>query len=91
MTLLQHYIHLLTLAFQEHEFYAQADIDLKPMPGESAQQHLLDTFQERVLTLFYLARERGEDMTWLQAEQLATSEIEASLRRLAQQPTQRSI
>ena len=89
MTLLQHYIHLLTLAFQEHEFYAQADIDLKPMPGEIVQQHLLDTFQERVLTLFYLARERGEDLSWHQAEQLATSEIEASLRRLA--PTQRSM
>ncbi len=91
MVLLQNYIHLLTLAFQEHEFYAQADIDLKPMPAESVQQHVLDTFQERVLTIFYLARERGEILTWLQAEQIATSEIEASLRRLIQQPAQRPI
>ncbi len=85
MALLQHYIHLLTLAFQEQEFYASADIDLKLLPSESVQQHVLDTFQERVLTLFCQAREQGETLTWPQAEQLATSEIEATLRQMVQQ------
>lgn len=86
MALLQHYIYLLTLAFPEQDFYDQAHIDLQLMPAESAQMHVLDTFQERVLSLFCQARERGETLTWKQAELLATSEIETTLRQLVQEP-----
>lgn len=84
MVVLQHYMHLLTLAFQEQEFYDQASIDLQLMPAENAQMQVIETFQERVLSLFCQARERKESLTWQQAEQLATSEIEAALRQLAQ-------
>lgn len=86
MMVLTHYIYLLTLAFREQEFYDQTSIDLQLMPAENAQMHVLDTFQERVLSLFYQARERQENLTWKEAEQLATSEIEAALKQLIQSP-----
>jgi hypothetical protein len=88
MTVLQHYIYLLTLAFQEQEFYDPAAIDLQFMPAEHTQIHMLETFQERVLSLFCQAREGKEHLTWRQAEQLATTEIEDALNQLTQQEQQ---
>jgi len=85
LALLQHYIHLLTLAFQEQDFFAPADMALQPMPTESIQQRILDKFQERVSTIFWQAREYGTAMTWTRAELLATQEIEVALEQLARQ------
>ncbi|MBA2680418.1 MAG: hypothetical protein H0U76_18715 [Ktedonobacteraceae bacterium] len=84
MTVVQHYIYLLTLAFREQEFYDRSCIDLQLMAAENAQMHMLDTFQERVLSLFCQAREHDESLTWKEAEQLAASEIETSLGQLVQ-------
>ncbi len=88
LALLQHYIHLLTLAFQEQDFFAPTDIALQPMPTENTQQYMLDKFQERVSSLFYQARKCGDTMTWLEAEQLAMQEIEATLEQLARKHNQ---
>ncbi|GAC1374763.1 MAG: hypothetical protein PVS3B1_28620 [Ktedonobacteraceae bacterium] len=85
LTLIQQYVHLLTLAFQEREFYAQAEVALELMPTESAQHYLLDTFKERTLVLFCQARERGDALTWLEAEQLATQQVEVTFKQLSQQ------
>ena len=91
LALLQHYIHLLTLAFQEQDFFVPTDIALQPMPTESTQQYMLDKFQERVSTIYWQARGYGNTISWNEAELLAMQQIEAALEQLGQKPQTQSI
>jgi hypothetical protein len=79
LKLIQHYVHLLALAFQEHEYFAPAAIELYPMPPESAQQQLMHNFYERAITVFNQSRLQGQPLTWAESEQHIYKEIEAAL------------
>ena len=70
LEVIRRYSNLLTLAFQEREFYKLEDIDLQIMPEGAVQLLFLSSFNERVNDLLSQAEHHGTAMKRLQAEQL---------------------
>jgi hypothetical protein len=82
MDLIQHYVDLLVLAFEDHEFYPLQDIELGIMPPVWTQQPVLASFQRRVTARIIDASVRRTPLTRLQAEQEVWQEIEEELLRI---------
>jgi hypothetical protein len=82
MDLIQHYVDLLVLAFEEREFYPLHDIELGIMPPASGQRPILASFQRRVTGRIIDASLKREPLTRLQAEQEVWQEIEGELLRI---------
>ena len=78
LTLIQHYSYLLALAFNESDFYAIQDIELRLMPSESMQQTFLSTLNERINAVLSRAEQNGQLLTRPQAELVVLQEIEAA-------------
>jgi len=75
----QKYIELLTLAFEEDEFYQLTDLDLGIMPPYTQQHPLLVSFQQRVTRRMRQAQQEGQLFSRQEAEFLAWKEIEEQL------------
>jgi hypothetical protein len=78
LSLIRGYTHLVSLAFEPHEFYDPSWIDLRIMPPPHVQQNHLISFRQRVLRLMQessatdhrLASTEAEQMVWSQLEDL---------------------
>ncbi|HLG75336.1 MAG TPA: GAF domain-containing protein [Ktedonobacteraceae bacterium] len=75
--ILQNYTDLLTLAFEQHEFYSLQAIELGVMPSGMQQQPLVNRFHQR-LTQHLIATSRNPQLR-MAAEPLAWQEIEEEL------------
>lgn len=85
LTLIQHYSYLLTLAFQEHDWYALQDIALRIMPAAAVQRSFLATFNEQVNARLSRAEQQGQTITRSQAEQMVFQQLETAFLHLSEQ------
>ena len=79
VTLIQHYVELLCLAFERDEFYDLTLIELGIMPPRDVQIPLLISFQQRVIQQIVMAARMHRSMTRMQAEKCAWQQLEAEL------------
>jgi hypothetical protein len=75
MRLIQKYAYLAQEAFEEADFYAAQDIELRLMPSTKEQEPFLRSFNRRVEEVMA----RGKITNWLQAVQMALHQIESDL------------
>jgi putative methionine-R-sulfoxide reductase with GAF domain len=75
MRLIQKYAYLVLEAFEEADFYAAQDIELRLMPNAKAQEPFLRSFNSRVEEVMA----QGKITNWLQAVQMALHLIESDL------------
>ena len=90
ISLLKQYVNLLTIAFEEQEFYPLSDINLAVMPMRSEQQPFLSMLQQRITDRMLLPVLEGLPLSRLQAEQQILKEIEEELIQLVLRADQRS-
>jgi hypothetical protein len=80
LDLMQNYVNLLVLAFEDHEFYNLHNIVLGILPSSQKQLPLLTSFQRRVMQHMIRATQQHESLTRAQAETLSWQELEEELR-----------
>ncbi len=90
ITLLKQYVNLLTIAFNPHEFYPLADINLAMMPMRVQQQPVLSTLQQRITDRMLLPAAEGLPLSRLEAEQQILKEVEEELIQLVLMADQRT-
>ncbi|MBA2393732.1 MAG: GAF domain-containing protein [Ktedonobacteraceae bacterium] len=83
MSLLKHYVNLLTIAFEPHEFYPLSNIHLAMMPTRSQQHPFLSTLQKRITARMLTPLSEGLPLSRLQAEQQIIKETEEELIQLS--------
>jgi hypothetical protein len=81
--LLKHYVNILTIAFEPHEFYLLPDVNLAMMPPRSQQAPILANLQERITAYMLHRTPEGLFLSWLEAEYKAIKEKEGTLLQLA--------
>jgi hypothetical protein len=79
ITLLKHYVNMLTIAFEPRDFYPLPDINLAIMPQRSQQVSILADLQERITAYMLLRTPEGLFLSWLEAEYKAIKEKENML------------
>jgi hypothetical protein len=82
LDLMQHYVNLIVLAFEDYEFYHFHNIELGIMPPAQQQLPLLTSFQQRVMHHMIKAVQHHEPLTRSQAERMSWQELEDELRNL---------
>ena len=75
LEVMRRYSILLTLVFQEREFYALEDIELQMMPSADVQLFFLSSFNERVNDLLSQAEQHGTPIRRSQAEQVVLNQF----------------
>ena len=80
---IQCYVHLLTISFDEDEFYEHNAIELGVIPPLPVQRPLLDTLQQRINERLIEALREERQLNRIQAEQEVLQEVEAELLQIA--------
>jgi hypothetical protein len=88
--LLKHYVNLLTIAFEPHEFYHLSDVNLAMMPPRSLQASVLVDLQDRITSYMLLRTSEGHPLSRQEAEQKVLKEKEEELIQLVLTSGQRS-
>jgi hypothetical protein len=77
--LIKHYVNLLTIAFEPHEFYHLSDLNLAMMPPRSVQAPVLANLQDRIISYMLLPTSEGHPLSRQQVEQKVLKEKEEEL------------
>lgn len=79
ITLLKHYVDILAIAFELHDFYPLPEINLAMMPPRPRQLPLLSDLQQRITDYMLIPSPDGQFLSWLEAEHQAIKEKEELL------------
>jgi GAF domain-containing protein len=83
LDLIQHYVNLLSIAFEQDEFYEIGNIELRVIPPAAIQKPILATIQLRINERLIQARKEDRQLNRIQAEQEVLQEVEEELLQLA--------
>jgi hypothetical protein len=81
--LIEHYTHLVALAFDPEQFFHAKDIQLQLMPQYHVQTLLFQNFNQRVTQKFAEAAHNNKFITIPQVQEMVWQEIEAELLQLS--------
>ncbi len=77
--LLEDFANLISLAFDEKDFYPRSMIELRFVPRPATQKPIIRTFRDRVRRKTYEARQKNVHLTNAEAELAVWQEIEGEL------------
>ncbi len=80
---IQRYVNLLTISFEQDEFYEISTIELGVLPPPPVQRPVLETIQPRITARLIQAMREGRQLNWTQAEQEVLQEVEDELLQIA--------
>jgi hypothetical protein len=79
LNILATFSDLISLAFDDEDFYPASAIELRVMPKLEIQRPILANFRQRMTTKFQQAAQRSLQLTNAQIEMQVWQEIEAEL------------
>lgn len=79
LSLIQHYANLLSISFEQEEYYEIGSIELRVLPPIAIQRPILETLQRRINERLIQAMQEERQLNRMQAEQEIFQEIEGEL------------